>query len=218
MTAALTPLLEALTGVEIPTLGHFLEEGFCGPGIAPVGRVGRLAGPARTLDLSVPDAVAVNRALLALTPGDVLVIRVHGGAHAPVGAVTAAAALAQGAAGIVVAGPVTDRHELERLAQALPVYSAGFAQRTTKLTGELEHALDVPITVGDATVRPGDLILGDEHGILVLPPEGPPAGVLDRALASDAAEPALIERITSGEPLAQILALRAATPLTPNAD
>lgn len=200
-------LLAALREVELPTLGHFLEDGFCDQALAPVNDGPQMVGIARTLDLQQPDALAVNRALLTLEPGEVLVIRVAGGRHAPVGAVTAAAAIAQGAAGIVVDGPVTDIAELRKAQSRLPVFATGLTARTTKQTGELsDSAINREITVAGVVVRPGDLVLGDRHGVLVLPPEGPGESILQQALASDRAEPQLLSRIAAGEPLASLLA------------
>lgn len=210
MSRSANELIEALKSVEIPTLGHFLEDGFCDQDLRPINSGPQMVGRARTLDLTQPDAFAVNRALLALEPGDVLVIRVAGRGHAPVGAVTAHAAIAQGAAGIVVDGPVTDQAALRELQDRLPVFATGLTARTTKrssaLAGESDGALDRAIEIAGVTVRPGDLVLGDAQGILVLGPEGPGDEVLDAALASDAAEPALVARIESGEPLSAILA------------
>ncbi len=198
-------LIDALADVELPTIGHELEEGFCGPQIQPVGEVRRTAGRARTLDLDEPDALAVNAALLALQPGEVLVIRVASAKHAPVGAVTAAAARARGAAGIVVAGPVTDVRVLASTAAELPVWAAGTTARTTKRLGGPVR-LDEPIAVGDAVVHPGDVVAGDEHGVLVLRPGSIDPETLERARASDDAEPALLRRIAEGEPLEALIA------------
>lgn len=210
MSRSTDELMAALRTVEIPTLGHFLEDGFCGQELRPINSGPQLVGRARTLDLTQPDAFAVNRALLAIEPGDVLVIRVAGRGHAPVGAVTAHAAIAQGAAGIVVDGPVTDEAALRELQDQLPVFATGLTARTTKRSGALANepdgALDRVIEIAGQTVRPGDLVLGDAQGVLILSPEGPGDDVLDAALASDAAEPALVARIGSGEPLAAILA------------
>ncbi|WP_026372867.1 RraA family protein [Agrococcus lahaulensis] len=198
-------LVAALADVELPTLGHTLEKGFCGPGIRAVGDVRRTAGIARTLELAEPDALAVNEALLALQPGDMLVIAVASGVHAPVGAVTTAGARAQGAVGIVVDGPVTDVRVLADRARDLPVWSTGTTARTTKRLGRPVR-LDVPVSIGDATVRPGDVVAGDEHGVLVLRPEEVEQRLLDEARASDEAEPTLLARIAAGEPLETLIA------------
>lgn len=199
-------LIASLREVELPTLGHFLEDGFCTPRMAPINEGPQMVGPARTLDLREPDALAVNRALHTLRPGDVLVIRVASGLHAPVGAVTAAAAIAQGAAGIVVDGPVTDADALRRVQDRLPVFATGLIARTTKRTGSLgDDVLDCEVEIDGVTVRPGDLVLGDRQGVLVLPPTGPGNEVLQAALASDWGEPALLARIAAGEDLRELL-------------
>lgn len=93
----MTPtILEDLTDVSYPTIGHFLEEGFVSPAIQSLLANVKIAGPAVTVRIAGHDAIAMNRALLALKPGDVLVVDMLGDhRHAPVGAVTAAAALAQ---------------------------------------------------------------------------------------------------------------------------
>lgn len=209
MPTAHPDLIAQLRTVEIPTLGHFIEDGFCDQELRPINRGPQLVGPARTLDLTAPDAFAVNRALLALMPGEVLVIRVAGRAHAPVGAVTAQAAIARGAAGIVVDGPVTDEDALRAVQDVLPVFAMGLTARTTKRSGalaELDDAHGRTITVAGVTVHQGDLVLGDAHGVLVLPPDGPGDDILAAALASDAAEPELIARIRAGQPLDELLA------------
>lgn len=198
-------IVDALARVELPTLGHELDDGFCGPGIRPVGDVRRTAGPARTLDLQEPDALAVNTALLALQPGEMLVIRVASGRHAPVGAVTAAAARARGAAGIVVDGPVTDIRALASSALELPIWASGTTARTTKRLGA-PVLLDVPVPIGDAVVRAGDVVAADEHGVLVLRPEETDPATFERARASDDAEPELLRRIAAGEPLEALIA------------
>ncbi|MCF2573589.1 RraA family protein [Brevibacterium sp. UCMA 11754] len=207
MSAAIsTELIEALREVELPTLGHFLEDGFCTPRMVPINEGPQMVGPARTLDLREPDALAVNRALHGLNPGDVLVIRVASGSHAPVGAVTAAAAIAKGAAGIVVDGPVTDADALRIVQDKLPVFATGLSARTTKRTGSLgDDALDCEVDIDGVMVKSGDLVLGDRQGVLVLPPAGPGDEILQAALASDRGEPALLARIAAGEDLRGLL-------------
>lgn len=203
---------EALGGVELPTLGHTLTEGFCGPRIrlinpVPDGAAAQMCGTARTLDLREPDALAVNEAIVSLQAGEVLVIRTADDRRAPIGAVTAHALVAAGAAGVVIDGPVTDLPALQSLASQLPVYASGLTAWTTHKLDVLRGAVNVPVRVGDAEVRPGHLVAGDAHGVLILPPDGPTPDVLDNARRSDAAEPELLARIAAGEPLENVLDL-----------
>ncbi len=79
-------LLDAVRGIELPTLGHFLEVGFADPAIRRVAGADRLLGRAVTVRVVAPDSALVHRATEMLEPGDVLVIDTGGDrAHAPVG-------------------------------------------------------------------------------------------------------------------------------------
>ena len=207
MTSEQRRLLQALSQVELPTLGHFLEDGFCDAGIRPLGEVHRMAGPAVTVDLTEPDAIAVNRALAILQAGEVLVIRVHGGRHAPVGAVTAAAAIARGAAGVVIDGPVTDVAELRGASGQLPIFARGVTALTTKQLGTAVAGVGSPVEVGGVTVANGDVVAGDQNGVVAFTPGSVAPELLAAARRSDRDEPALLARIRSGEPLEQIIAL-----------
>lgn len=203
-------LLTRLNSVEFPTLGHFLEEGFCNPEIRSMVSGPRMLGTASTARIPDADAVAVNQALLRLNPGEVLVLDMGGDhGHAPVGAVTAAAAQAQGAAGILIDGVATDLHELNSTDNGrvpLPVFARGTTCRTTKRKASGQAEFGVPVSIGGVTIFPGNIVLGDINGALVLTPEAA-EDVIDQALASDDAEPGTLRRIASGEPLERILYL-----------
>ena len=197
--------MAGIAGVSYPTIGHFLEDGFVAPDIRSLLQGVKVAGPAVTVRIADHDAYAMNRGLLALYPGAVLVVDMVGDhRHAPVGAVTAAAAAAQGAAAVVVDGVATDIVELR--ATGLPVFARGTSCLTTKRTRGTGSAVNVPVDCGGIRVRPGDWVLGDDNGVIILDPEAA-AIVLEKALASDAAEPDILARIAAGEPLESILAL-----------
>ncbi|WP_248760777.1 RraA family protein [Pseudarthrobacter sp. SSS035] len=199
-----TQVLAGLEAVSYPTIGHFLEDGFVDPAIQSLLDGVKVAGPAVTVRIVGNDAIAMNRALLELYPGAVLVVDMDGDRrHAPVGAVTAAAAKAQGAAGIVVDGVATDLLELR--STGLPVFARGTSCLTTKRLHGTGSAVNVPVTCGGVNVAPGDWVLGDDNGVIVLSPREA-AAVLEQALASDAAEPELLARIAAGEPLETLLA------------
>ena len=189
---------EALSGglaaVSYPTIGHFLEDGFVDPAIRSLLDGVKVAGPAVTVRIADCDAYAMNRALLELYPGAVLVVDMSGDhRHAPVAA-----------AGVVVDGVATDILELR--ATGLPVFARGTSCLTTKRVRSGGSAVNVPVQCGGIRVRPGDWVLGDDNGVIFLSPESA-AEVLGRALASDAAEPALLARIAAGEPLESVLAI-----------
>ena len=196
---------EGLAAVSFPTIGHFLADGFVDPAIRSLLDGVKVAGPAVTVRVAENDAYAMNRALLELYPGAVLVVDMSGDhRHAPVGAVTAAAATAQGAAGVVVDGVATDILELRTT--GLPVFARGTSCLTTKRVRGAGSAVNVPVQCGGVQVNPGDWVLGDDNGVIVLSAEAA-ANVLGLALDSDAAEPALLARIEAGEPLESVLAI-----------
>jgi regulator of RNase E activity RraA len=199
-------LIEQLNTVSFPTLGHFLEEGFADSQLRAMVPNVKLVGRALTLKLVGADAIAVNQALALIQPGDVLVIDTGGDwQHAPVGAVTSCAARCAGAVGIVVDGAVTDLLELREA--GLPVFARGTSLLTTKLHGHGDSQINQPIHCAGVTVRPGDLVLADDNGVLFLDPTIAQS-VIERALASDRAEPQLLTRLMAGEPVASVLSIK----------
>ena len=196
-------LVRRLRSVSFPTIGHFLEEGFLDLGIRSLLRDVRVVGRAVTVRVAEADAYATNRALALLEPGDVLVIETGGDlAHAPVGAVTGCAAMCQGAAGVVVDGVVTDIVELR--AAGLPVFARGTSVLTAKRIASPRSAVNVPVLCGGVMVNPGDVVMADDNGVLVLSADEA-AAVVDAALAADRAEPAILDRLRSGEPIGDVL-------------
>ncbi|NYD78659.1 RraA family protein [Arthrobacter cupressi] len=196
--------LDRLSRISVPTLGHFLEDGFLPPVIRRLAGRGTVAGRARTVRIAGQDALAVNRAILGLQPGDFLVVDMSGDhGHAPLGAVTAAAIGAQGAVGVVVDGSVTDLADLK--ASGLSVHARGTSCLTTKRHGTTGSTSGVELEIAGVRIAYGDLVVADDNGVAVLPPEVL-SGVLPLAEASDAAEPDLLARIRSGEALDGLLA------------
>jgi regulator of RNase E activity RraA len=199
-------LIEQLNAVSFPTLGHFLEEGFADSQLRAMVPNVKLVGRALTLKLLGADAIAVNQALALIQPGDVLVIDTEGDwQHASVGAVTSCAASCAGAVGIVVDGAVTDLLELREA--GLPVFARGTSLLTTKLHGRGDSQINQPIHCAGVTVHPGDFVLADDNGVLFLDPVTA-QNVIERALASDRAEPHLLTRLMAGEPVSSVLSIK----------
>jgi regulator of RNase E activity RraA len=197
-------LVDAVRGLELPTLGHFLEIGFVGPDIRRVVGSGTVVGRAVTVRVVAPDSALVHWATERLEPGDVLVIDTGGDrAHAPVGAVVAEAVAARGALGIVIDGPCTDVEALAAL--PLSVHARGTSALTTKLHALDAGGINVPVVIGRAAVLPGYLVVGDGNGLLIADPIDVEA-VIAAARRSDEAEPARLERLRTGEPLTGVSA------------
>ncbi|WP_427309207.1 RraA family protein [Cupriavidus sp. H39] len=161
-------LLSKLERVSLPTLGHFLEDGFMSYEVRSLVPGARVVGTAVTLKLASPNAYAVNRALAVLRPGDVLVIDCCGNrTHACVGAVTGTALQSVGAKGVIVDGLVTDITELKEM--RLPVFARGTTALTTKKIDADGSAVNVPILCGGVEIHPGQIIVADDNGVLFSP-------------------------------------------------
>jgi 4-hydroxy-4-methyl-2-oxoglutarate aldolase len=124
-----------------------------------------VAGPARTVRCGQDDNLMVHAAMAAVRPGDVLVLTMPEPAPvALVGELLATQAKARGAAGILVDASVRDADELVEL--GLPVWARWV--RIRGATKEILGEIDVPIVVGGAAVRPGDLLVLDRDGVAVV--------------------------------------------------
>jgi 4-hydroxy-4-methyl-2-oxoglutarate aldolase len=181
-----------LEQAEPATIGHFLDFGFVDPAIRAQWQVPRIAGTAVTVRCAGDDSTIVHYALGQLRPGDVLVIdRAGDRRHAAVGGGVAFAARAAGARGIIIDGVATDIGEIRDY--KLPVWSRGLSTVTTKRLFQ-QGEFCVPISCGGVPVHPGDAILADENGVLVLKP----------AEIADAARRAIRMQADEGPRLAEV--------------
>ena len=161
-------VIALLEQTETATVGHWRHWGFCDRRIQPLLRGKRVAGTAITLAIPGPDSTLLHHALGLLRPGDVLLVdRLGDDRHACWGGGVTVAAKAAGAKAGVVDGPCTDQEEVE--ASDFPLWCRGIAPITTRLY-DLGGRLNQPVSIGGVVVMPGDAVLCDESGVLVLPP------------------------------------------------
>jgi len=189
----------ALLGeTETATVGHWRHWGFCDRRIQPLLRGWRVAGTAVTVVIPGPDSTALHHALGLLRPGDVLVVdRLGDDRHACWGGGVTVAAKAAGAVAGVVDGPCTDIEEIE--ASAFPMWARGLAPITTRLY-DLGGRINMPASVGGVVVMPGDAVLCDESGVLVLPP-GEAEAEAREAIARQQKGLVTQDRVAKGEKL-----------------
>ena len=155
----------------------------------------RTAGPARTALCGNGDNLMVHAAVAHAGPGDVLVLTMPEPTPvALVGELLATQALDQGVAAMLVDGAVRDLDELREL--DLPIWARYVrAQGATK-----EHVgeLDVPVVVGGTQIRPGDVVVLDADGAVVV--EAARVNeVVTAALEREARERELRKRYAAGE-------------------
>jgi regulator of RNase E activity RraA len=179
------PLLQKAARAETATIGHRRQLGFVDRAIQPLAP-GRIAGTAVTLAIPGQDSTLLHHVVQFLRPGDVLVIdRLGDDRHACLGGGVAVAIKATGCVGVILDGPATDRSEI--LAEGLPVWCRGVAPITTRLQ-DVGGAFNVDVCCGGAVAHPGDLVVADDSGALIMPPAEAEADI-DWALSKQAAEP-----------------------------
>lgn len=204
-----------------PSLSRELLEGFAALGTATVHEAAdkrgalpaairplapgmRLCGSALTGSCLPGDNLMLHAAVAAAAPGDILVATVGGEWERGYwGEVLAVAARARGVAGLVLDGCVRDAGPLRRL--AFPVFCRGLSIRGTTKVGA--GSLRKPLVVGEVTVHPGDLVLGDEDGVVVVPAAEAPA-ILEKARAREAWEETLKADLAAGRLTIDLLGLR----------
>ncbi len=133
----------------------------------PPGRQPHLFGRAVTVLCEPPDFGAVLHALDLVAPGDILVIAAGGhAAHAMIGEILGGHLRRRGARGLVCDGAVRDVAALAAWPD-LPVFARHVTPRGP--VGTERGAVNVPVSVGGQLVAPGDLIIGDDDGLAVVP-------------------------------------------------
>jgi 4-hydroxy-4-methyl-2-oxoglutarate aldolase len=193
-------LLDELRKVETATVGHFRHDGFLDPKIRAV-TSNSAVGTAVTVRIPGADSALLHHAISLTRPGDFLVVdRVGDTRHACWGGVLTHAAQTSGLSGSVIDGLATDLHEVR--AANFPLWCLGSSAITTKLLA-FGGGLNVPVSCGGVAVKPGDAILADENGVVVLGLHEIEQ-VTDRALSMQDAELELLARISEGETLGAV--------------
>jgi regulator of RNase E activity RraA len=165
----------------------------------------RLIGPAFTVQCLVGSIMTVHKALAEAKPGDVLVVDGLGDhTSALFGELMARDAQFNQLAGIVVDGAVRDLAGLHAL--GFPTFSRWVTPRvgTNRRLGQVGGQ----ITCGGVPVQPGDWIIGDEDGVVVVP-HADAERVAQAGLAIEDKERGIARRIDRGERIADILEFRA---------
>ncbi len=151
--------------------------------IKPIYSGMRVCGPAYTVKMHPGDNLMLHCAIAEAQPGDVLVVDLDGSECGPLGEVMATGAVARKLAGLVVDGYVRDGLQIKKL--NWNAFSRGLCMKgTVKATlGTINHV----ISCGGVIVNPGDLICGDDDGVVVIPRDMA-AAVVAKAIAREANE------------------------------
>lgn len=162
----------------------------------------KLAGPALTVDVRPGDNLMIHAAIAVAKPGDVLVIDGKGDRTAALmGTIMMTACRQLGIAGVVIDGAVRDSIEIDEM--DFPVFCVGTNPNgpTKNVAGRIGH----PVSCGGVNVRPGDLVLADADGVVVIERERVEP-LLPQARRKVADETARISQIRQGHTSASWLA------------
>jgi RraA family protein len=159
--------LDALRELSVSLLSDNMARVSGATGLRPFNRPKAMAGTAVTVRTRGGDNLAIHRAFDYCRPGDVLVIDGAGElTQALMGEIMASFAESLGVKGLVIDGAIRD---VSALAQRdFPVYARGVTHRGPYKNGPGE--INVPVTVGGMVVHPGDIVVGDEDGVLAISP------------------------------------------------
>ena len=158
-----------------------------------------MCGPATTVQLPTGDNMMIHVGARVAEPGDVLVIAADTTRAATWGELATRNALRKGLAGVVSAGNVRDVDAVSDL--EFPVFSPAVSQSAP--VKKTPGSVNVPVSVGNVVVNPGDIIVGDSDGVTVVPRERAEA-VLAKADERLERENEIRERIENGESLYDI--------------
>jgi regulator of RNase E activity RraA len=137
-----------------------------GARLRPMHGGGGMAGPALTVKAPPGDNLMLHKAIALAQPGDVIVIDAGGDlTNALMGEMMLMQITKRGVAGVVINGAIRDAAYIR--GQNLPVFAAGVTHRGPYKNGPGE--INVPIAIDGMVISPGDLVLGDDDGVLGVP-------------------------------------------------
>jgi len=152
--------------------------------IKPLKETYKIAGEAYTVKLAVGDNLNLLKALKEVKPGDILIVDAKGDTYRAIaGDFVVGMMQTLEVGGLVVDGVIRDLIDIKKL--NFPVFSKGTTVSSGTKTGPGE--IDVPISCGGTSVNPGDIVVGDVDGIVVIP-RGQAQVVLEKALEKEAGD------------------------------
>lgn len=187
---------QALAAFSAATLHEALgKTGNLPSAIKPIAPGMKVCGPAYTVQTMPRDNMLLHRAYAYAQPGDVLIAHCSGFYEAGYwGDLMSLGAKTKGIAGLVIDACVRDADDIE--AMAFPVFSRGLCIQGTGNHGD--GTLNEPIVIGDILINPGDIIVGDRDGVVVVP-QHRIAEAIEKATAREAKEEAVRVQLRQGK-------------------
>lgn len=187
-------LIEGFAGLPVANIADMMGRMFCiDARIRPVNGA-PLLGPAFTVKTRPGDNLLLHKAIDLAAPGDIVVVDAQADlTNSLIGELMIRWSMRRGIGGFIIDGAVRDIAYLKTL--NLPVYAAGITPAGPYKDGPGE--INAAISCGGVTVHPGDILVGDEDGVVAIPPTDA-LDVLQKARAKLADEKKVIEEIERG--------------------
>jgi regulator of RNase E activity RraA len=187
-------LIAMVKDIAVALLSDQLRRNRGSKGLLPYHSPAPLAGTAVTVRTRGGDNLAILRAYDYCRPGDVMVVDADGDLdNALVGGIMTFFAASMGIAGMVIDGAIRDVGEIRE--RPFPVYARGVTHRGPYKDGP--GAINVPVSVGGMTVMPGDIVVGDQDGLVAFSADQAPT-IIEKALRQRDAEESTMQAIREG--------------------
>lgn len=187
-------LVELFRGIPTPNIDDNMNRMFSLRGLKPYNKT-PLLGTAFTVRVAAGNNLMFNRAIDLAQPGDVIVV--DGGGYterALCGEIMMSHAKKRGLAGFIINGCIRDVEAASEI--DFPVYALGQNPNGPMKNGPGE--INAPVVCGGMVIMPGDILVGDADGIVVVRPEDA-AEVAEKAAKQNAGEKELLETIEAGK-------------------
>jgi len=162
--------------------------------IKPIYNSMKICGPAITVQCHPGDNIMLHKAVAIAQPGDVIVACVGYSEAGYWGEVLTIAAQARGVGGLVIDGSVRDGLAIKK--RGFSVFSRGLCMKGT--VKETVGFINYPVICGNVLINPGDIILGDDDGIVVIPKEKAQE-TLKKSQDREKKEQIMMEKLLSGK-------------------
>jgi RraA family protein len=184
-------LIESFKGLPVANIADTMNRMFCiNAKIRPI-NAAPLLGSAFTIKGRPGDNLLLHKALDLAQPGDILVVDAQGDmSNSIMGELMVLWAKKRGLGGFVIDGAIRDVGTLKKM--DIPIYAAGATPAGPYKDGPGE--INVPIVCGGVVIHPGDILVGDEDGLVVVKPEDA-LEVLKKTIAKNQAEQKTMEEI-----------------------
>jgi RraA family protein len=184
-------LVEGFAGIPVANIADAMNRMSCVDAkIRPMNNV-LLLGTAFTVKSRPGDNLLLHKAIDMAAVGDVIVVDAQGDTtNSVMGELMLIWAQQRGIAGFIVDGAIRDAATVKNM--DIPVYAAGITPKGPYKDGPGE--INVPVSCGGVVVKPGDILVGDTDGVVVIDPQDAPE-ILEKAKATVAKEAGMMEEV-----------------------